>query len=139
MVLNHGLEIFVPTTSTFENNGIISDDVFKIFDNYFWSMVSNYHLLIFGRFKNFVDFVYFRKSIIATNLWKFLNSDHASKKLNWTTELIQAYRYLFRDTLNSLFTVFNTIKSILGSRTQPSPKHPPLAEPRNFRNTQKPW
>ena len=47
MVLS--FEIFVPVTSTFESNrnGLISDDLLKIYENYFENIVLNYQMIIF--------------------------------------------------------------------------------------------
>ena len=44
-------EIFVPATSTFEinRNGLVSDNLLNMYENYFWSMVLNHEMIIFVR------------------------------------------------------------------------------------------
>ena len=75
-------------------------------------MVLNYGMIIFVRCIKFGGLLCFRKSIIATDLCKFLN--HTSRKQNWTTEMIRSYEVLFRYTFKSLFYRLNDLKSFLG-------------------------
>ena len=64
-------------------------------------MVLNNEMIIFVRCIKFGGLLCFRKSIIATDLFKFLN--HTSRKQNWTTETIRSYEVLFRCTFKSMF------------------------------------
>ena len=75
-------------------------------------MVLNHKTIIFVRCIKFGGLLCFRKSIIATDLCKFLN--HTSRKQNWTTEMIRSYEVLFRYTFKSLFYRLNDLKSFLG-------------------------